>query len=315
MPKTTPTGYWTFFCNPAKWEIDRFLATGRTRDHYSITDWQAEWFAPGQLGVIRVGIDRRSKKVLAGRARLRPGVYAIVHVLEHPRERGRTDEEFWVSRETPDPTGLVVEVEYVRTLLDSPIHLAALEGEGIEDRYLLEGFQAASMPLTASSFRRVRELARVDDSLLGAAVRQVPGTVDEIARLESRYGAAAPEVSEIVSKRIERGPAASRYKKVAGYRCQLCEQMGKPSVGFTTIRGVPYIEVHHVRPVSTGATGTLGPSNLIAVCANHHRQLHYGRSELVSTEVDHFEFVVDGKHVRIPRLAKPVAEESAERLS
>jgi hypothetical protein len=57
--KTQPTGYWTFFCNPAKWQIDEFLATGREDDDYQITTWQADWFRPGQLGVVRVGVDNR----------------------------------------------------------------------------------------------------------------------------------------------------------------------------------------------------------------------------------------------------------------
>lgn len=33
--KTYPTGYWTFFCNPRKWEIDVFLRTAKTQ-----VDWR-----------------------------------------------------------------------------------------------------------------------------------------------------------------------------------------------------------------------------------------------------------------------------------
>jgi len=59
------TGYWTFFCNPAKWAIDEFLSKNIEYDDYLVTEWQSEWFKPGQLGVVRVGVDTRSLRVLA----------------------------------------------------------------------------------------------------------------------------------------------------------------------------------------------------------------------------------------------------------
>src|SRR4051794_10605310 len=75
--KTQTTGYWTFFCNPAKWQIDEFLATNRETDDYQITDWQEVWFKPGQLGIVRVGVDQRTKGQLGSKERLSPGIYGI----------------------------------------------------------------------------------------------------------------------------------------------------------------------------------------------------------------------------------------------
>ena len=87
--KTRPTSYWTFFCNPARWQIDEFLASQQEEDHYRITRWQSTWFSPGQLGVVRVGVDERTRAQLAGKERLVPGIYAIVQVMGMPRSGTR----------------------------------------------------------------------------------------------------------------------------------------------------------------------------------------------------------------------------------
>jgi hypothetical protein len=47
--------------------------------------------------------------------------------------------------------------------------------------------------------------------------------------------------------------------------------------------------------------GSLSPDNLITVCANHHRQLHYGDVKLIENN-SKFIFVIDGKYVEIPKI-------------
>lgn len=79
------TGFWTFYCNPKKWEIDKFLGDNILEDTYSITEDQKLLFSKGQFGVLRVGVDRRNKKELGGRNKLEPGIYAIVEVVDKPK--------------------------------------------------------------------------------------------------------------------------------------------------------------------------------------------------------------------------------------
>jgi hypothetical protein len=86
--KVHPTGYWTFFCNPAKWEADRFLSGGMKSGSFLITDWQSEWFQPGQQGVLRIGTDQRTSEVRKGRPRLEPGIYANFEVAGRAHEWG-----------------------------------------------------------------------------------------------------------------------------------------------------------------------------------------------------------------------------------
>ena len=93
---TSFTGYWTFFCNPTKWQLDRFLETNGTYDTYQVTKWQRHHFKPGQLGIIRVGNDNRNKSQLNGRKKLIPGVYAIVEIMSEAHIRNEKPDNFWI---------------------------------------------------------------------------------------------------------------------------------------------------------------------------------------------------------------------------
>ena len=55
-------------------------------------------------------------------------------------------------------------------------------------------------------------------------------------------------------------------------------------------------------PVSKREVGSLSASNVMTLCANHHRQIHYGNIDVVITS-DSFEFVINGTPVKIPRLS------------
>ena len=63
---------------------------------------------------------------------------------------------------------------------------------------------------------------------------------------------------------------------------------------------VYYVEAHHVLPVSGLVAGSLGPANVICVCASHHRQLHYGDVS-VSETAEGFQITLDGSTVQVRR--------------
>jgi hypothetical protein len=299
-----PTGYWTFFCNPARWEIDKFLSQNFEYDHYSITKWQSDWFKPGQLGIVRVGVDARKNSQLGGRQRLKPGVYSIVEVLSLPRMRGLENDSYW-AKMMPDPESLVVDIRYLKNMLAQPIFLEDLkQSHGITDKYLLNGFQASTMPLDPKTFHKLVELMDADEDLIYGNIESEPiDNINQIRELESKYEFATPEVKETISRRIERGKIANAFKRAAGYKCMVCESLGLNPIAFYKKNNEPYVEVHHVIPVANLHVGTLGPSNLITVCANHHRQLHYGNVGLVDNNPSEFVFRIDGNIVRVCKLS------------
>jgi hypothetical protein len=59
--------------------------------------------------------------------------------------------------------------------------------------------------------------------------------------------------------------------KLAKGKCECCQSPAP----FLTPLGKPYLEVHHVIPVSSG--GWNGKDNLVAICPNCHREIHHGK--------------------------------------
>ncbi|MET0272051.1 MAG: HNH endonuclease signature motif containing protein [Phenylobacterium sp.] len=117
----------------------------------------------------------------------------------------------------------------------------------------------------------------------------------DLKRLQAildRCATSAPEVRERASRYIERGPVGDIVKQLSERRCQICMACGLDGRGFKTRRGVDYVEAHHVVLVSTGGVGVLRPENVVAVCPNHHRELHYGRVQVTDVG-DAFVFEVE----------------------
>lgn len=57
-------------------------------------------------------------------------------------------------------------------------------------------------------------------------------------------------------------------------------------------------------PVAEGEIGSLAASNVITVCANHHRELHYGRVG-VQIRDDRFDLTMPDGPISITRRASP----------
>ena len=87
--------YWVFVSNPKKWAIDRFLDREIEHDSWGIRPSDRHRFAPGQLGIVRVGVDRRSAAERDGKA---PGTGAGDQFWTPGQERGPG----WPTVQIPD---------------------------------------------------------------------------------------------------------------------------------------------------------------------------------------------------------------------
>jgi 5-methylcytosine-specific restriction protein A len=130
-------------------------------------------------------------------------------------------------------------------------------------------------------------------------------TLKEIEKLEKKMRNQPPEIKQRISSFIERGAISNKVKKLTNYKCLICEAIGENPYSFEKTNGINYVETHHVEPVSTLKKGVLGIGNLITVCANHHRQLHYGKSELINENETEFEFKIDDKRLIIEKITLP----------
>jgi hypothetical protein len=294
-------GYWVFVCNPARWAIDRFFQMRIERDTWGVRHSDGPAFAPGHLALIRVGVDRRTRAELAGGQRLQAGIYAICSVESSAYPGLGANDDFWADGEQKAEGWPTVDIRYVKTYAGNPLTIARLRQEvPTVSSLLLNGFQASSFPISREDFEAVVMLLGDDIADLPCAEVSAVSTLDRLAELESRYIGAAPTVREYVSRCVERGPIGGLVKSANGHRCQICHELGLNPIGFLKSDGTPYVEAHHVTPVSSGMIGSLGAANVVTLCANHHRQLHFGGVEIGFDE-SHFTFNLPTGSVRIPR--------------
>lgn len=132
----------------------------------------------------------------------------------------------------------------------------------------------------------------------GSEVNSLAGIKD----LEKKVQKVRPVEKTRLSKYIERGSIAHEVKRITGFKCLLCEAMDKEPIGFIKSNGIPYVEAHHVDPVANLAIGALSVTNIITLCPNHHRQMHYGDVELVKQTETYFTFRVDENKFSIRRV-------------
>lgn len=293
--------YWVFVCNPKKWAIDRFLDRNVEHDTWGVRQADRGSFAPGQLGIVRVGVDRRTVEERNGNPPLESGIYALCEVESEAFNGTGASDEFWSDGEGREPGWPTVKIRYVRTYRHRPLTIARLRAERPDvSHLLLDGFQASSFPIVASDFHAVMELLGEDVDELVTPSQQGENTSEALAALQKKYIHASPEVKERVSRYIERGSVGTQVKKALGFKCQVCDALGREPIGFFKKNGEPYVEAHHVMPVSAGEIGSFAPSNIMVVCANHHRQMHYGEINVVIGEAT-FDFTIEERSLKIPR--------------
>lgn len=93
--------------------------------------------------------------------------------------------------------------------------------------------------------------------------------------LERPMGNATPKKTVLSSEAFERDPAVKAWVlKAANGSCELCQS----EAPFVKADGVPYLEVHHVRPLAEGGQDTT--ENTVALCPNCHKRMHYGAERL-----------------------------------
>ncbi|MDY0236316.1 MAG: EVE domain-containing protein [Gudongella sp.] len=304
-----PTGYWSFICQPKKWDIDKFFEEDITRDTYQIDNWQKEWFEAGQLGIIRVSKDKRTKVELEGRKKLDSGVYAIVRILGKPYRRGDSKSKFWTDDSYIDPDRYIVDIEYLKKINTEPILIDNLKMDiKIKDKYLINGWQGSSVPLTKESFREILIRIEATDFLLESinTIKSINGilnvngrngledetTLEEILETDfqnktEKYFAEDYEIRDEKKQKevplvLGRGTYFPRSIKVAkraivdaNYLCEL-DSNHKDFLSKTSCQN--YVEAHHLIPMEFQNEFDYSidvEANIISLCAVCHKLLHH----------------------------------------
>lgn len=104
--------------------------------------------------------------------------------------------------------------------------------------------------------------------------------IDIFAEIEKAYNDER-EMQSITTEQYRRDREyVNRLKEKYNYRCQLCDLKDNFEIVMDEDKGINYVEVHHIIPNSEGEDeeGTLDrPGNMIVLCPNHHRYLHYNK--------------------------------------
>jgi 5-methylcytosine-specific restriction endonuclease McrA len=91
-------------------------------------------------------------------------------------------------------------------------------------------------------------------------------------KLAPPIGQVSPKKVKVTSMQTVRDPAVKAWVlRVSGGKCSCC---GNPAP-FKDDDGLPFLEVHHVRPLVDGGPDTI--SNAVALCPNCHRACHHSR--------------------------------------
>ena len=157
-PVPTDGTYWVLVCNPAKWAIDKFLESGATADTWGVGPATHQRLARGSLPLLcwRGPPEQRERE---GREPLEPGIYAV-REIEGPSFAGTgANDAYWASDAGREPGWPTVGVRYLRNYLRQPLTIERLREERPSlSRLLLDGFQAASFPISADDFHAVLDL-------------------------------------------------------------------------------------------------------------------------------------------------------------
>lgn len=93
-------------------------------------------------------------------------------------------------------------------------------------------------------------------------------------KLVKPLGVAKPAKSTSNIEVYLRSPDVVSYTlQISERRCNYCAQLGP----FINSKGKPYLEVHHVIPLSKGGPDT--PENCVALCPNCHKSLHHAEDK------------------------------------
>ncbi|MGL5057848.1 MAG: HNH endonuclease, partial [Fusobacteriaceae bacterium] len=165
------TNFWIFLNNPKYWDLEKFLSDSKETSlplTWTIPKFQKDYFYPNQYGVLRVGKDKRTLKELGSNKRLESGVYAIVQIISSAKEKN--EEHAWdnIYNLNNESSYLraqyCIELKIIHNLVDAPLFFKDISNiPQIEnDKYLISGYQASSIPLSESCFNKLLKISNLD---------------------------------------------------------------------------------------------------------------------------------------------------------
>lgn len=124
-----------------------------------------------------------------------------------------------------------------------------------------------------------------------------------IEKFNSLFSSVSPTKRVVVSDEVSRPNAISEFvKQLHNYKCQLCK-----TPGFRQQNGSLYAEAHHILELHLLIPGTYCSDNIVVVCPNCHRKLHYANVTYDLQSSERVAAVINGQQFPFDRniITKP----------
>jgi hypothetical protein len=161
-------------------------------------------------------------------------------------------------------------------------------------------WQSSIRPLSEKAFSEIITAAEVGTSeVLGYAdIETATDPLEALKKINSIYVSVIPEKKErLINRFIDRGNAVVNALKILlGAKCQVCNYEG-----FVKTDGSKYIEAHHINQLALSKADSLCSDNIILVCPNCHRELHYGKHVEIYDSEDNITIKMHGRLNKIKK--------------
>ena len=167
-------------------------------------------------------------------------------------------------------------------------------------------WQNSIRKISDGAYYEILRLANIDGAIGEEAHEIESGTspLTTLKNLNSKFRNLAPkERNERLQTYLDRGSAVTKsLKTILGAKCQICGWNGFQKRGVKAEKNNEcFIEAHHLTQVSEKSEGSLCTDNIILVCPNCHREIHYGKNLSVSLNTSSIEITLSNYSTTIPK--------------
>lgn len=272
VPYDKNTNTWIFQGNPRDFDIDNYV-----KDHEFIW-WslRQEHFADEIQINDEVFLWRSD-----GGKRGTGGILAKCKIVSLPLERAddSSSNEYWRTDDWRN-SYLAVKLEVLDVKLEVGFifRLSLLEHPILNDLMILRQRQQTNYLLSREHSQEINRLWSLNN-----IKEELEKDIDSELAEEDEYYTDGT-VKEFYGKRYERNPENRKKAiEIHGLSCLVCDFNFEEVYGE---RGKDFIEVHHVKPLSTIKERiVISPAtDLVPVCSNCHRMIHRKKDEVLSIE-------------------------------
>ena len=167
-------------------------------------------------------------------------------------------------------------------------------------------WQNSIRKVSDGAYYEILRLANIDTAIVEEAHEIESGTnpLTTLKNLNTKFRSLAPkERNQKLQIYLDRGSAVTKsLKAILGAKCQICGWKGFQKRGVKAVKsGDCFIEAHHLTQVSEKSTGSLCTDNILLVCPNCHREIHYGNTMSLKVSTTSIKITLSDKVANIPK--------------